>query len=54
MPYIIRKSGNAGGEIAEKSVKPTTTQRVKLPPPVNAPKRPTSTTVVIQQPHSTK
>lgn len=48
MPYVIRKSGKAGGEVTERSAKITPTQRVKLPPPVGAPKKPPVT--IIQQP----
>ena len=48
MPYVIRKSGNAGRARATDSAKPTTTQRVKLPTPVGAPKKPPVT--IIQQP----
>ncbi|HEX4020948.1 MAG TPA: hypothetical protein VHX63_07390 [Acidobacteriaceae bacterium] len=48
MPYVIRKSGkseNAGK--THDSAKPSTRQRVKLPPPVPAPKPPAS---IIQYP----
>lgn len=51
MPYVIRKSGGAGRARAIDSAKLTTTRRVKLPPPVGAPKKPPVT--IIQQPQET-
>ncbi len=53
MPYVIRKSGSAGKARATDSAKPAT-QRVKLPPPVRAPRKPATTIIqIIQQPQPT-